>query len=167
MSRCDRMAIFMVMLLSGCSLIAASGPPGFEEYPATEGYLGKNAPLILGKDDRQFRTRLQKAASERPNFAGHYILTAWGCGAGCLVSAIIDANTGHVYWAPHTICCWPLDAPDNFRPIEVHPDSRLIIFHGERNEKEGDDAVHYYEFKGGKFVFLVSVKEPSRTPRPN
>jgi hypothetical protein len=162
MSQRVRLAIFATLVLCQCALFAASAPPRFEDYPAADAYRGKNAALVLGKGDQQFRTRLLKASTEQPNFARHYILTAWGCGAGCLVSALIDANTGHVYWAPHTICCWALDEPDDFRPIEVRADSRLVIFHGERNENEGDDGAHYYEFTGGNFVFLTSLKE---TPR--
>jgi hypothetical protein len=165
MSRFHRNAIISAMLFWQCRVLAADGPPWFEDFPAAETYQGRNAPLILGKDDKEFRTRLREAAKQPLNFARHYILTAWGCGAGCLVSVIIDANTGRVYWAPHTICCWAIDLPDDFRPIEARIDSRLIIFHGERNEKRGDDAAHYYEFRGGKFVYLTSAKESARTIR--
>jgi hypothetical protein len=142
MGRFHRTAIASAMLFWQCGISAADGPLRFDDFPAAEAYQGRNAPLVLGKDDRQFRTRLRTAAKEPPNFAKHYILTAWGCGTECLVSVIIDANTGRFYWAPHTICCWPIDVPNDFSPIEARIDSRLIIFHGERNEKDGDDAAH-------------------------
>jgi hypothetical protein len=154
MIRPGPVATIAIALLWQCNLNGADSPPRFEDYPAAEVWHGKNAPIILGKNDRRYRTRLRLAANERPNFANHYILTTWGCGAECLVSVIIDANTRHVYWAPHTICCWP----PNVQPIQVHADSRLIAYHGIRNEKDGDNAAHYYEFTGGKFIHIKSMR---------
>ena len=61
-------------------VLAQKATPRFEDYPATEAYNGKNAPLVLTPRDREFRTRLRAAASEKPNFANHYIVTSWGCG---------------------------------------------------------------------------------------
>ena len=158
MTRSYRAVIMLAAVFVLSITLTADRIPRFEDFPAFGTYQGRNAPLILTKDDAHFRTRLREAMKGPPNFAKHYILTAWGCGAGCLTSVVIDANTGRVYWTPHTICCWRLDMPDTFLPIEVRLDSRLIIFHGERDEKDGDDGDHYYEFKPGKFVHLRSVK---------
>jgi len=133
-----------------CAAFAQIAAARFEAYPAIEPYRGRNAPVILSRRDQTFRTRLRSAASEKPNFAGHYILTAWGCGAECLMGAIIDANTGHVYWLPFTVCCWGANAADDFQPIAFRLDSRLIVFAGQRNEKEGDGGKHYYEIVAGK-----------------
>ena len=72
---------------------------------------------------------------------------------------MIDANSGAVHLFPHTICCWGADVDDKFRPIEFRLGSRLIVFLGERNEKEGDDGAHYYDFKDGKFVHVKSDHE--------
>src|SRR5476651_623356 len=52
----------------------------FGDYPVAEKYRDKNAPVVLSKKDRIYRTRLKEAAKQKPNFAGHYILTTWGCG---------------------------------------------------------------------------------------
>ena len=95
---------------------------------------------------------------DKPNFAGHYVLTAWGCGAECLMGAVIDANTGHVYWFPFTICCWSGDVD---RPIDYRIHSRLLIFTGIRSEKEGDEGVHYYELKDGSFSQIRSIHRQS------
>ncbi|HEU4872788.1 MAG TPA: hypothetical protein VFT44_06795 [Pyrinomonadaceae bacterium] len=70
--------------------------PQFKDYPVTESYMGKTAPVVLTRDDRMFRTRLKEASKEKPNFAGRYILTAWGCGTTCLMGGVIDAKTGKV-----------------------------------------------------------------------
>jgi hypothetical protein len=68
--------------------------------------------------------------------------------------AVIDANTGHVYRLPHTICCWPVEVEN---PIAYRLDSTLIVFEGIRDEKDGDDGTHYYQFRGGQFVLIRSV----------
>jgi len=108
---------------------------------------------VLGKDEREFRTRLRSAARQTPNFAGHYVVSTWGCGAECLTGAFIDANTGEVKWLPDGICCWDASVD---RPIEFRLDSRLIVFVGERGERPDDQGTHYYEFRDGKFVYITS-----------
>ena len=144
------------------SVVAQRRMPQFKDYPVSETYIGKNAPLILTREDKMFRTRLREAAREKPNFAGHYILTAWGCGTSCLMGAVIDAKTGKVYWWNFSICCWGYDVDDKFRPIEFRLNSKLIIFSGVRNEKDGDDGAHFYKFENGRFVHLRSVSKPAR-----
>jgi hypothetical protein len=132
--------------------------PHFRDYPVSEVYVGKTAPLILKRDDRMFKTRLREAAkNQKPNFAGHYILTAWGCGTSCLMGAIIDAKTGRVHWWDFTICCWGFEVDDKFEPIEIRINSRLIVFSGARNEKEGDVGAHFYKFERSRFVHIRSV----------
>lgn len=149
-------ASILSLLVAGASF-GQNRVPRFKDYPVSERYSGQNAPLVLKRDDMMFRTRLREAAKAKPNFAGHYILTAWGCGAQCLIGAVIDAKTGMVYWFPHTTCCWGTDADEKFEPIEFRLNSSLVVFSGLRNEKEGDDGAHFYKFDGGRFVHLRSV----------
>lgn len=129
--------------------------PQFKDYPATEKFTGKNAPVIIGKNEKMFRTRLREAAREKPNFAGRYILTVWGCGAECLMGVVIDAKTGRVYWWNFTVCCWE-DADEDFNPIEFRANSRLLVFSGLRNEK-GEKGAHFYKFENGRFIFIKSL----------
>lgn len=134
----------------------------FTDYSVPETHIGQNAPIALKRDDMMFRSRLREAAKEKPNFAGHYILTAWGCGAQCLMGAVINAKTGRVSWFPHTTCCWGTEVDDRFEPIEFRLNSRLVVFSGLRNEKEGDDGAHFYKFENGRFVHLRSVLKPKQ-----
>lgn len=127
--------------------------PRFEDYPAREVYRGVNARARLTRDDRAFRTRLREAARERPNFAGRYVVTAWGCGAGCLMGAVIDAKTGRVYRLPHQATL-DYDAGLDFEPIRFRLDSRLLIIFGARDDAPDIDAdfgTHYYLFERGRF----------------
>ena len=156
------LAILIPLMLGLGISRAETSAPEFKNYPAIERYQGRNAPLVLTRDDMMYRARLREAARKKPNFAGHYIVTNWGCGAECVMGAVIDANTGKVYWLPHTVCCWGFDVSDKFEPIEFRLDSRLIVFSGERNEKEGDNGKHFYEFKGNKFVHIESIMKDER-----
>ena len=154
----------LLVIIASTFLIAAvqsqSRVPQFKDYPVTEAYIGKTATVALTRDDRMFRTRLRETSKEKPNFAGRYILTAWGCGTSCLMGAVIDAKTGKVYWWGFTICCWGHEVDDNFQPIEFRLNSKLIVFSGARNEKDGDNGAHFYKFENGRFVHLRSVLKP-------
>jgi hypothetical protein len=131
----------------------------FEDYPVHETYTGpSHAPVLATKDERMYRTNLREAARGKPNFAGHYIVTTWGCGSGCVMGGVIDAKTGRVTMIPFTLCCWPVDVPDDFEPVVYHLDSNLVVFDGARNEKESDTGKHYYVLANGQFKELTSVK---------
>jgi hypothetical protein len=159
-----RTPIFKFLLVSFFVLLRTSGvlaqtrTPRFSDYPVKTVYRGKNAPIRLTRDDMDFRTRLRWAAKRsRPNFAGRYILTTWGCGTSCVGGAVVDAKTGKVSWWDFSVCCWPNEVPDDFEPIEVKLNSNLIVFNGARNEKEGDIGKHYYKFVNGRFIHLKTV----------
>ena len=156
------MKVFLPALFFVCFSLAVFGQnkvPRFKDYPAGKIYTGKNAPVKLPTgDERMFRTRLTEAAKQKPNFAGHYVLTYWGCGAECLNGAAIDVRTGKVSWIDFSICCWGTDVDDNFEAINFRLDSKLIIFSGLRNEKEGDEGAHFYKFENGRFVFIKTVR---------
>jgi hypothetical protein len=62
-----------------------------------------------------------------------------------------------VHWWDFTVCCWPLDVDDKFQPIEVRLNSKLIVFSGARNEKEGDVGAHFYKLENGRFVHIRSI----------
>lgn len=123
----------------------------FEQYAVTERYTGKVArPVLATVKDRQYRTRLREAADGKPNFAGHYIVTVFGCGASCVMGAVLDATTGRVSWFPFTVCCWS-STGDDFKPVEYRLDSKLIAFRGMRDEA-GKEGVYFYKLEDGKFI---------------
>lgn len=157
-------ACVAVIFLSPLIILAQPKTPLFKDYPAGDVYKGPTAPLVLKRDDLIFKTRLRWAAkNQKPNFAGHYILTTWGCGAQCVMGAVIDAKTGKVYWWNFSICCWGFDTDDRFNAIEFRPESRLIVFSGLRNEKDGDDGAHFYLFdESGRFVHIRSILKTNK-----
>ena len=157
--------LLSIIVASAAVLTAqpATAPANFADYRVPV-YTGKTAPLVLTPSDRQFRTRLRWAAThQKVNFAGHYILTTWGCGGGCVMGAAIDAETGKIVWLPFTICCWPLG--DNVEPLKFRADSRLIIFTGSRNEAE-EKGIYYYKFERDSFTLLRTDKLPPEPKSP-
>jgi hypothetical protein len=149
----------LLFLLSTCFAQASQAQqrvPQFKDFAAGEQYRGKPHAVVLTGEARNFRTRIKEAAQGKPNFAGHYIVAIWGCGSECLEGAVIDAKTGRVYMLPFTLCCWKM-VDDNFKPLEYRADSKLLIFSGARNEKDGDNGAHYYKFENNRFVFIRSI----------
>ena len=147
-------------------LAPAPALPRFEDFPAGPAYAGRNH-LVLKGDDIHWRTRLRRAATQAPDFAGHYVLATWGCGMECVIGAAIDVRTGAVIWLPGTLCCWYSDnaaTPDTVEPLRYRLDSRLLVLNGRRDEREGDDGDHYYRIEAGRFVHLRDV--PPGTSRP-
>jgi len=133
--------------------------PQFAAYPASPGYHGRNAePQLSTPEARTYRTRLREAAKERPNFAGRYILTTWGCGTSCVMGAVIDAQSGRVTFLPATVCCWSVSVDDGFRPVEARLTSRLIVLSGLLDEK-GTMGSHFV-FDGHSFAKLATIEMP-------
>ncbi|MBL0314131.1 MAG: hypothetical protein IPP78_15825 [Holophagaceae bacterium] len=137
-------------------------PPRFEDYAASNQFLGKKAALVISKQDRMYRTRLKRGAEGNPNFAGRYILTIWGCGASCRMGAAIDTKTGRVHWLPGTVCCWDVSIEEDPKigdPILFRQNSKLIVLSGLLNET-GTNGSHYFKFENGEFIPLLTVPTP-------
>lgn len=50
---------------------------------------------------RSFRTRIKEAYAENEvSFAGNYVLSTFGCGAGCIMGFMIDVRDGKIYDLP-------------------------------------------------------------------
>ena len=146
------LTVLFAVIATGFALAdqAKADTPQFENYAVRSVYHGKVAsPLLKTTQDRQFKTMLRQGAHGKPNFAGHYIVTIWGCGAGCLMGAVMDAKSGAVYWIPFSVSGWT-DTSDDFQPISFRPNSRLIIVTGQRNE-QGSSGAHAYIFDGSHF----------------
>jgi len=152
--------IFFTTLALGTTLNCAHAAslPTFDTCPAR--VQTKHTMLRLAFTDdhsRQYRTIIREAAKGPVNFAGHYILATWGCGAGCIMGATIDATTGRVISLPFTISDWPLNATD---PLSYRVDSCLLIAQGSRNEANAH-GTYYYTFDGKAFILRASELMPA------
>ncbi len=179
--------IFAVLLLFPSSLLAEENGDGYDEHtirrsdiPAdapkfedspAEIYLGENARLSFqSKVAREYRTRLSQWAKEKPNFAGHYVLATWGCGAGCTQIVIFDVETGIAYspsGASTNVAVnvhhdflegsdmWHATGAESFRP-----DSRLLVLVGMPEERENDRGISYFVWERNKMKRIRFVAKP-------
>ena len=145
-------------LLEACLLLIAiwsatgraATQASYDRYPA-QAWSGKTARLQLSDArSREYAAILRKFSRQKPNFAGHFVLATWGCGAGCVMGAAIDVETGSVAWLPFTVCCW---SPQVKEPLVFKARSRLLEVNGSRNEQ--GEGVHYYLFDRGRFEELT------------
>lgn len=134
--------------------------PQFAQFPSPV-YHGLVGRLDLSSPDAyQYRTRLRNGAQQPVNFAGHYQLVQWGCGADCLTGAIIDVLTGQVTFLP-SVEFAPSVGPNGidsipFNSIQFRTNSRLIVFSGQLNET-GVIGVHFDLWNGSGFQDLLTI----------
>jgi hypothetical protein len=106
-------------------LVAASGTraqtpsaalPRFEEYPVAEIFTGvPAAPKLVTRQAQSYAQQIRDGVAygygvlrdgkeqKAPNFAGNLIVIQWACGAPCLRMAIVNAQSGDVYYPPISI----------------------------------------------------------------
>jgi hypothetical protein len=135
-------------------LFAQETVPTLDQYRVTEPkFSGKpRLPLIKTAEDRKFRAMIREAAAGGPNFAGHFTVAEWGCGAGCVSVAIIDAATGSIYRGPFRILSWEMRKyegkyaanDDKFQQLEYRLDSRLLVARG--CPEEANCASYFWEW---------------------
>jgi hypothetical protein len=156
--------IFFAFLFATTASAQADNIPRFESYPATV-YKGRVAPVRISTPlARTFRTRLREGSKDGVNFAGHYTVVEWGCGAGCLQVGIIDAKTGVVSFpkelAGFMVWFW---GKEDYDALQFKPDSRLIILSGSP-ATEGDNegaktGLFYYEWTGSGLKLIKFVEK--------
>jgi hypothetical protein len=160
--------LLLTALLVALSLvgIAQSKVPTFTQYAVK---VERNRPAAVNlkshKSANMFRTNLRNAAKEGVNFAGHYILTTWGCGTNCTQSGIIDARNGKVFFptelegASFGFC----DLPDETEPMVYKANSRLLILNGfkgsDLDKQDGRCGVYYLEWTGMNFKQVKFVEK--------
>ena len=145
--------------------------PSFSGYPITAPkFTGKPAaPVLKTAYDRQFRTMIRESAEHGPNFAGHYTVAEWGCGAGCVSVVIVDAVNGAVHRGPFRNLGWELrkyegipSNGDQFKQLEYRLDSRLFIARG--CPEETNCGSYFWEWNGSHFKLLRRIES---TPLPS
>jgi hypothetical protein len=134
--------------------LAVDQVPTFEQFKVTDKFTGgPAAPVLRSKMQRNFRTVIREAAQKGPNFAGHYTLAEWGCGAGCVSMAIVDSQTGETFDAPFNLLGYDLSYDyGGDEQLEYKIDSRLIVARGCPGEK--DCGTYYYEWSANQFKLL-------------
>jgi hypothetical protein len=163
-----------------------AGMPRFQDHPARPVRLSKPAPVDLrGNPAAQaFRTRLRLGATEGPNFAGHYTVVAWGCGAGCIDFGIVDAVSGKVFFDPSLrgVSNDHVRESDSEKDLDdgvdrttlqlrFRRDSQLLIVFGTPNEDSSREGVAFYRWTGRalqsvRFIPRTAFCGPESSPSP-
>ncbi len=155
----------------------AKARPTFSDYAAKTQKIAHPASVVLaGREARRFRSALRDAAKAGPNFAGHYTIAGWGCGAGCLDWGVVDARTGKVAfdaklrvlatasddWARYDALAKAYAAQGangaGFDLLLFKPGSALLIVLGAPGEGEARDGAHYLHWTGARFEEVKFVE---------
>lgn len=127
--------------------------PQKEDYPAPPVYKGKLAKLSLDSElARTFRTRLTAALSQKPVYAGEYILTGWGCGSsGCYDQVLLNKRTGKVLDAVfNAYSSYDVSNDSDIRVGEwiesPQIDSRLLTTVKVENSQDGKSFIYYTNY---------------------
>lgn len=152
------MALFVSSMGIGLAQ-AKSSVPQFTDYPVKSVYTGKTAQLdMTDPDTRMFRTRLREALKEKPDFAGEYVITMWGCGASCRVYSFINKRTGKLLAGGFG------GEGSQEDVIASKANSRLLVTQEENmNEDWEVESVttRFYVFENNKFKLLKTIKGPA------
>src|SRR5687767_756296 len=152
--------------------------PRFKDYPAKP-YVGPNAAPDVRSDprSRMYRTQLRGWATEKPNFAGHYILATWGCGTGCTQIAVIDVLTGKVFHPPGARTNSIVNVHEtllvnggtsrrraDFGALRYRVDSRLLILIGTPEDRVANRGISYFSWENDG---LKRIRFVPKAPSPH
>ena len=162
--------------------------PKFEDYPVKEIFnRTAHPPILVTHEQHRFRTRIREGVEKGwgvwingewgkeqnrpgPNFAGHYVVIVWGCGAPCLMMAVCDAETGAVYNPPLSATsglALPLlvfpNSVGRDADIEYRLDSQLMLIkatpHSDRPEAESYSFYFLLQGKQWKLLRRVPITD--------
>lgn len=145
-------------LITAADLVDAKAP-AFTNYRTTVRQAISTAKLDLTSNPiaRTYRTVLRLEMAEGPNFAGHFRVAFWGCGASCAMFAVVDLKTGKVITAKEfTSVLGTHLAADDFLPgtgsngwgFRYERDSNLLVVLGDPDEDESRSGAYYFVLQG-------------------
>jgi len=135
-----------------------------QPVPAPTTAARPTAPIVTHGRAKLYRTLLRERAKQAPNFAGHYTIIEIGCGAGARCPAIVDAQTGKVFFPPELRVAEALlmDVGEaDFETLNYRLDSRVLVVVGTPNENFGREGIYYYVWRDDQlalFRFLPAAK---------
>ncbi len=110
-----------------------------------------------------YRTVIRQQMKEGPNFADHYHVAIWGCGASCAQFAVVNLENGHVISANGVVSVsGDFVMADGFLPntdsqawgFRFKRDSRLLVLVGAINEDDSKEGAFYYELVGDELKLV-------------
>jgi len=142
------MLVSIILALTAIVAGALAGgdkPSRYEDFAITNIFKGKPAAVDLSSHPqaRSYRTQLRRQAAEGPNFAGHYKIAIWGCGTSCQAFAIVDVQTGRVYFPPELPFVSYVNWDGDDFGLQFRIDSRLLVLHGSPKEESRVGTFYY------------------------
>lgn len=140
----------------------------FAAFPVEGVFQGAPARPALASHPRAstYRTALRARARRGPDFAGHYTVVQIGCGTGCALIALVDAETGKVFFPAglrqvHWAGWWHEPHGPEYRVS-----SRLLLVHGQANDEAAEHGIWYFEWTGNDFRLLgFGPRDRGKPPR--
>jgi hypothetical protein len=156
-----RLCVAVIVALACGTLSVSAQAPRFSDYAATVQPLKaksvdfKNSPRMA----KTFKTRLTNEFRKGINFAGRFILVAWGCGTGCRDGAIIDGDTGRVIIPKEigAVSDWYGPPAEDFDMFTFQKDSRLLVVRGFPGYAGKKAGTYYLEWRGTRFRLLEFI----------
>lgn len=146
--------------------------PAFGEYPTAAEEV-TSAPKLNVKNNpiaTRYQIVLRREMAESPNYAGHYRLAFWGCGASCAMFAVINLRTGSVITAKDFGYVVGADlAADGFLSgtpsdgwgFRFKRNSSLLVVLGAPDENESKTGAYYFVLQGEK-LHLIHTTIPKK-----
>jgi hypothetical protein len=149
------------------ALFSATGAaiPKFEDYRTQDVLTGPAVvPVVSRPNQRTFKTRIVEEARLGVNFAGLYRIAEWGCGSSCVSIAVVNLQTGAVYYGPFKLLGYGTRRryEGGEDELEYRGDSRLMVARGCPGDR--DCGTYYFEWKGERFLRLRYVPAGPATP---
>lgn len=178
-----RLLFVIVSLVQAAAQTPSRPLPRFEDFPVKEVFnQTPHPPILVTPEQRLYRTRIRNGveagwgvwvngewSTEQqrpgPNFAGHFIVIVWGCGAACLRMVICDAITGAVYDPPLSAggLALPILAPayaaGSAPDVEYYRDSRLMVIEATPHSDRPNVASYtfYFLWEGNHWKLLRRI----------
>jgi hypothetical protein len=145
--------------------------PTFAAYRVTSAKTVENSSLDLKSNPiaRTYRTVLRREIAQGPNFAGHYRVAVWGCGACCSMFAVVNLSAGRVitpegfsYTSGFHFAevdnqkLFP-DSQMDYWLLNFTKDSRLLVVLGDLDEDEGREGAFYRVLDGERLRLIHST----------
>ena len=161
--------VFLVLSIAVVTACNAGELPDPSKYPAIPVNVATPAkPVIKSRLARIYKTRINEGAKVGPNFAGHYTIVRWGCGAGAFMFFVVDAINGAVYEPPELCIALAGGEEDalpgfgNYNP-SFSLNSKLLLTVGVVDGPKEDPygrAKTVYLFDKGRFKRLYKEHAP-------
>jgi len=152
--------------------LADAAAPAFGEYPTAAAKVVSASQLDLKSNPiaRRYRTVLRREMAEGPNYAGHYRLAFWGCGASCAMFAVINLRTGSVitpkefgYVLGTNLAAddFLAGAPSDGWGFRFMRNSSLLVVLGAPDEDESKTGAYYFVLQDEK-LHLIHTTIPTK-----